>query len=385
MKGLVLTSAYLMVVLGVLIGGATFATEDESYSLACPSFSPDGARIAFSSDHDQGRYDIYCINTDGTGLTRLTDGQGSYTEPAWSPDGALIACERSVSGASRVFLMRSDGSEGQVLGSRSYETWGPAWLSDGSALVVTTSRGGDPDLIVIDTSGGCQRYVAASNDSEDEACPSPDGQWAIYTVLESSSGLDGETLRTHIWKRSLTDITAPRVQLTYGDCIDQSAEYSPDGTRLIFVSNRGASGGLGLWVAQADGSNPSQVNVQGECRDPVWSSDGNRIAFARFAGGQWHICAANPDGTGLTQVTHQAAAPALDPPGGTYSEAQMVAIACSTPGATIRYTTDGSEPSESSALYSTAVTVDHSLALKAKAWKTDCFPSYLVGAHYIIE
>ena len=56
-----------------------------------PSWSPDGKRIAFYSNRDQGKYEIFVINPDGSGLTQLTRSSGQGWFPWWSPDGKRIA------------------------------------------------------------------------------------------------------------------------------------------------------------------------------------------------------------------------------------------------------------------------------------------------------
>jgi len=71
----------------------------------------------------------------------------------------------------------------------------------------------------------------------------------------------------------------------------------------------------------------------------------------------------------------QVATPTFSPAGATYSTPQNVTIATSTAGATIRYTTDGTEPTMSSASYSSPVAVASPSVLKARAWKTGYQPS----------
>src|SRR5215217_2937930 len=56
-----------------------------------PTWSPDGERIAFSSNRDDGSFDIYVMNADGSGQTRLTDDPAKDLSPSWSPDGERIA------------------------------------------------------------------------------------------------------------------------------------------------------------------------------------------------------------------------------------------------------------------------------------------------------
>src|SRR3990170_6927174 len=62
------------------------------------------------------------------------------------------------------------------------------------------------------------------------------------------------------------------------------------------------------------------------------------------------------------------ATPTFSPSGGTYSSSQNVALSCSTSGASIRYTTDGSEPGSSSAVYSSPISISSTTTVKAKAF-----------------
>jgi hypothetical protein len=79
------------------------------------------------------------------------------------------------------------------------------------------------------------------------------------------------------------------------------------------------------------------------------------------------------------------AAPAFSVPSGTYADAQSVEITSATAGATIHYTTDGSDPTPSSQTYSTAIDVDASMTIKADAVKDGCTDSAIASATYTIE
>ena len=76
--------------------------------------------------------------------------------------------------------------------------------------------------------------------------------------------------------------------------------------------------------------------------------------------------------------------PAFSPAGGTYSSAQTVTISTTTSGATIHYTTDGTTPTESSATYSSPISVSSTKTIKAGAWKTGMMPSSIASATYTI-
>lgn len=73
----------------------------------------------------------------------------------------------------------------------------------------------------------------------------------------------------------------------------------------------------------------------------------------------------------------------VDPPGGVYAKGTKVTLRCpGAPEADIRYTTDGSEPTRSSARYAGALTVDRSFTLRARAWCDGYQPSQFVGGYY---
>jgi Tol biopolymer transport system component len=90
---------------------------------------------------------------------------------------------------------------------------------------------------------------------------------------------------------------------------DYNPDFSPDGRRLAFESDR-SGGGPEIWLANADGSNPVQLTrgpglSQGA---PRWSPDSRRIAFDSMdANGQWDIWVIDADGASPRRVTHERA------------------------------------------------------------------------------
>jgi Tol biopolymer transport system component/serine/threonine protein kinase len=94
-----------------------------------PSWSPDGCKIAFSSNRD-GNLEIYVTNVDGSGLTRLTSDSADDVHPSWSPDGRQIAFASSRElGHQQIFVMNADGSDPKRLtdASRSIFNGFPNW------------------------------------------------------------------------------------------------------------------------------------------------------------------------------------------------------------------------------------------------------------------
>jgi len=82
-----------------------------------------------------------------------------------------------------------------------------------------------------------------------------------------------------------------------------------------------------------------------------------------------------------------AGTPRFSPDAGIFDSAQNVIVSCVTPGATIHYTTDGADPTESDPVIESGSTVlvDHTLTLKAKAWRADVEPSPVKSADYTLK
>jgi hypothetical protein len=150
-------AALLIMAGGVGIGSAQITvTEltqltDTPYNEWNPSWSPDGAQIAFNSDKDYSSSgQVWVMNADGSGQTQLTFDTNHNTLPAWSPDGQYIAFASERSGNWDIWVMDADGSNAIQLTSHTANDMYPAWSPDGQYIAFASERSGNWDIWVME-------------------------------------------------------------------------------------------------------------------------------------------------------------------------------------------------------------------------------------------
>jgi Tol biopolymer transport system component len=126
-----------------------------------PAWSPNGSRIAFTSERDNGDREIYVMNADGTGQTRLTNTPGFDENPSWSPNGRWIAFNSVRNGNLEVYVMKADGSDQTRLTNHPALDALPTWSQDSKRIVFVSDRvrKGQRRLFVVNAKGGSPRML----------------------------------------------------------------------------------------------------------------------------------------------------------------------------------------------------------------------------------
>jgi len=217
--------------------------------------SADGSRIvAVKGD------DIWTMNADGTSPAQLTNDPAADGFPTWSPDGGKIAFTSERDGDREIYVMAANGSNQAPLTDDPASDSVPDWSPDGTKIAFSASRGGNTGIYVIDANGDNETRVSAANVNDEWPSWSPDGRKLVFTSYRDGNG--------EIYTMNADGTNAQR--LTSSDSLDQSPSWSPDGTMIAFTSDR--DGDPEVFVMPATGGDATQLtfNTAYECC-PEWA------------------------------------------------------------------------------------------------------------------
>ena len=254
-------------------------------------------RIAFSSDRD-GNWDIYVMNADGSGVTRLTEHPEVDWGPDWSPDGQLIAFSSYRDGESDIYVINADGSGVTQLTNHPEFDGYPAWSASGEQIAFSSARDGDSDIYVMNADGSGVTQLTNHPEYDGDPAWSPDGRRITFMSGRDVNADTVETGDIYVMNADGSGVT----RLTEHPNGDRDPDWSPGGQQIAFSSSR--DGDSAIYVMNADGSGVRQLtDTPGQDGSPAWSPGGRQIAFSSSRDGDWNIYVMNADGSGVRQLT----------------------------------------------------------------------------------
>jgi len=264
------------------VGPAPAATQ----ALPVGSGGGSSGDVAFVSNRD-GSFDVFVVNVHTGMERRLTSNQVDERNPAWAPDGRMLAFNYGGS----IRLMNADGTLATQLRTAGWTTWSPAFDPNGDRVAFSSTRDNNTDIYVVDLDDREERRLTTDPSSDSRPVWAPDGDAIAYV---SDSGGDSQ-----IWLLSLS--SGESRPLTSGPGERTRPAWSPDGSQIAFTFRRPGTTSFEIWVIGADGASPRRIT---DGVDPTWSPDGEWIAFMGWPG----IYIARADGTQEQQITSDPAA-----------------------------------------------------------------------------
>jgi Tol biopolymer transport system component len=264
-------------------------------------------RIVFQSNRG-GHPEIYIMNVDGSGQTRLTnfDNEKGNREPSITRDGRKIAFYSNRSGHAEIYTMDADGSNERLIAARGIDS-SPAFSYDGTRIVFVKASFVDglavSNIWVMNDTGGDQKELThrtPAMGSVGQPQFSPDGKKIVFVGQKGSSTeiyvMDADG--SHV--QQLTETHSTGVQ-------HDDPMFSPNGEKIIFESSRENNGKRGIFTMNAsDGNNVVKISHDGFSDSaPAFSTTGSQIVFVSRRNGAAELFSMNRDGSDETQLTHR--------------------------------------------------------------------------------
>jgi Tol biopolymer transport system component len=242
-----------------------------------PTWSPDSRTIYFTSNRggvpDLWRQRIADDGMPAGSAEQISFGLGVITA-AVSPDGTKIAYDRGrgVGNAWRVPILPDRPATWADAQQLTFDNALVEFLDvspDGTRLVVSSDRRGNPDLWILPAAGGEMQQFTTDPTPEWDPRWSPNGRELAFYAYRSGN--------REIWAQAVAG--GPARQLTKGESESAFAEWAPDGRHVVYNSR--SNGPTDVWTVSAAGGQATMLvgDKIFEEGDPMWSRDGEWIFF----------------------------------------------------------------------------------------------------------
>jgi TolB protein len=257
-----------------------------------PAISPDGKQVAFLSTLSSGETGLWVVAIDGRDPRRIGGPPGKRLSFAWSPDSKRIAYEVATPGrGTDIYVSDLDGRKTIAVTSGPGTARLGGWSRDGQWLVYSISEGPRQGIIRKNPDG--VNEIRLSERADVGPKWSPDGTRVAFMSKRDSADYD-------IY---VVDINGNREQnVTSAGGNDTDFDWSPDSRRIVFISDRHGNPEVYIQTIGRQEAVRLTTNNANEA-GPRWSKDGREILFVSDADGDYDLYVMRPDGTRQERLT----------------------------------------------------------------------------------
>ncbi|GGA61648.1 protein TolB [Nitratireductor aestuarii] len=193
----------------------------------------------------------------------------------------------------RLAIMDQDGANHKFLSDGRAIVMTPRFSPERQEITYMSYERGEPQVYLLQLETGQRELVGNFPGMTFAPRFSPGGDKVIMSLLRQDGNSNIFTMDVR---------TRATARLTNTNAIDTSPSYSPDGSQIVFTSDRG--GRAQIYAMNADGSNQRRISFgDGIYSTPVWSPRGDLIAFTKQSGGTFQIGVMRTDGSGERILT----------------------------------------------------------------------------------
>jgi TolB protein len=264
-----------------------------------PAVSPDGLRIAFSSNRG-GIPAVFMISADGSGELELTHSPAPQGFPRWSSQGKQVIFWSQVDNAVQLYAIDPDGKNQHPTARIPGRS--PVLSPDGRRVSYSEGPFASSRLWVAGIDGSGARMLTDGSAPVFIGWWSPDGNRIAFARRNAEKVLQLWTMNDEG-----TDARQPaRIAAEEGQ--SEWPAWSPDGRRIALQVDKHASSGTTghIWIvdAQTGASKPIAAHKEPYLDEtPSWFPDGKRIAFQSNRTGRMEVWTMNDDGSEQRQIT----------------------------------------------------------------------------------